>query len=454
MPSQPARIQFANTEDGVRIAFAEWEGEGPPLIWTPSWVSHIEMDWSNPDIAPLYERLAANHRFIHFDGRGTGLSDRDVGDLSAAARAKDLQAVVRAAGLETFDLFAWSQWGPPAIMYAASHLEQVRRLALYGTFATAFGGGDRRDLADALLALIRAEWSIGSRTIIEFVYPNIDHEHERIFAEYFRASASGKVAAAILEEGLFHANVAEHLPRLSMPTAVLHRQRDPAVGYEAGLRLASLVPGARFIPLSGDIHVPWHGDVDEFLEALESFLGVAPSPIRAGLPTYGAPLTVLFTDIEGSISLTERLGDEKAQDLLRNHNAIVRDALRRHGGSEIKHTGDGIMASFASASKALESAIAIQRALARHNQEHPDAPIHVRIGLNVGEPVAEEHDLFGTAVQLARRICDRAEPGQILASNVVRELVAGKGFLFSSQGEADLRGFEDPMRLYDVHWAE
>ncbi len=454
MPSQPPRIQFATTEDDVRIAFAEWEGDGPPLLWTPSWVSHIEMDWNNPDIAPLYQRLASNHRFIHFDGRGTGLSDRDVSDLSAPARARDIEAVVAAAGLETFDLFAWSQWGPPAIICAAAHPERVRRLALFGTFATSFGGGNRRDLAEALLALIRAEWSIGSRTIIEFVYPDIDHEHERIFADYFRASSSGQVAAAILEEGLFRTDVTEFLPRLSMPTAVLHRQGDPAVTYESGLRLASLIPGARFLPLAGHIHVPWHGEVDAFLEALEGFLGVAPAPIRAGPAAYGAPVTLLFTDIEGSTYLTERLGDAKAQELMRNHNAIVREALRTHGGSEIKHTGDGIMASFASASKALESAITIQRALARRNREHPDSTIHVRIGINAGEPVAEDHDLFGTAVQLARRICDRAEPGQILASNVVRELVAGKGFLFSDRGETALRGFEDPMRLYDVGWAE
>ncbi len=136
------------------------------------------------------------------------------------------------------------------------------------------------------------------------------------------------------------------------------------------------------------------------------------------------------------------------------HNAVVRYALAGHGGSEIKHTGDGIMASFPSASGALECAIAIQRALARSSEDDPDAPIHVRIGLNAGEPVREEEDLFGTAVQLARRICDQAEAGQVLASNVVRELVAGKGFLFSDRGESALHGFEDPIRLYEVRWAE
>jgi adenylate cyclase len=139
--------------------------------------------------------------------------------------------------------------------------------------------------------------------------------------------------------------------------------------------------------------------------------------------------------------------------VLRTHNRIVRDALKAHTGSEIKHTGDGIMASFASATRALECAIAIQRAFAEHS-ESAEEPIRVRVGLNAGEPIAEEADLFGTAVQLAARICARADPGEILAPIVVRELAAGKGFLFSDLGAIALRGFEDPVRLYEVRWRE
>ena len=165
-------------------------------------------------------------------------------------------------------------------------------------------------------------------------------------------------------------------------------------------------------------------------------------------------MTILFTDMVGSTALTGRLGDDQAQELLRDHDTIVREALQTRGGNEIKHTGDGIMASFASASGGLDCAVAIQRALAQRNEERPEAPIHVRIGLNVGEPVRERGDLFGTAVQLARRICDQAEADQILVSNVVRELVAGKGFLFADQGETALRGFEDPVRLFEVRWTE
>jgi adenylate cyclase len=156
--------------------------------------------------------------------------------------------------------------------------------------------------------------------------------------------------------------------------------------------------------------------------------------------------------MEGSTTLTQRLGDAKAQEVLRTHNTIIRDALRAHSGSETKHTGDGIMAAFPSASRALECAVAIQRALASHNENSPDTPVRVRIGLNAGEPIAEDQDLFGTAVQLAARVCAHAHPGQILTSDVVRQLAAGKGFLFSGVGQVTLRGFEEPVLLYEVAW--
>jgi adenylate cyclase len=143
------------------------------------------------------------------------------------------------------------------------------------------------------------------------------------------------------------------------------------------------------------------------------------------------------------------LGDGRAQELVRVHNEIVRGALAAHGGAETKHTGDGIMASFPSASSALACAVAVQRAVAAR----ADAP-RVRIGLNAGEPVAEEADLFGTAVQLARRVCDHAGPGQILVSDVVRQLAAGKGFAFSDVGAVALKGFEEPVRLFEVPWRD
>jgi class 3 adenylate cyclase len=210
------------------------------------------------------------------------------------------------------------------------------------------------------------------------------------------------------------------------------------------------------------VHSEAHGQIaSEIIEVeqhkVADFLGrlIDPPGTSEAQPIADSAFRiVLFTDIEGSTRLTQKLGDEAAMVLVREHDTVVRSALREHGGSEVKHTGDGIMASFASPSRALESAVQIQRALAQYNQDNPDAVINVRIGLNAGEPVREQNDLFGHAVQLASRICNQAEPGQILASNVVRELVAGKGFLFGDRGTADLRGFEDPVRLYEVRWQD
>jgi class 3 adenylate cyclase len=205
--------------------------------------------------------------------------------------------------------------------------------------------------------------------------------------------------------------------------------------------------------LDGESSAPYLGDTEAVLRAIDEFLGEGDYVGRR----VGAPsglVTILFTDMVDSTALTQRLGDAKAQELVRTHNAIVRDSLKAHGGSEIKHTGDGIMASFPSASGALECAVAIQQAVAARAEEQPEVSLGVRIGLNAGEPVAEEQDLFGTAVQLARRICDHAEPGQILAPVVVRELAAGKGFLLADIGESELRGFEDPVRLYEVRWRD
>ncbi len=164
-------------------------------------------------------------------------------------------------------------------------------------------------------------------------------------------------------------------------------------------------------------------------------------------------MTILFTDMVGSTDLTQSRGDQAAQDIVRRHNAIVRQALAENGGKEVKHTGDGIMASFASASNGVEAAIAIQRAVKKHNGKNRELPLELRIGINAGEPIEEEDDLFGSTVQLAARVCAAANPSQILCTNVVRELAAGKNRDFISQGAHALKGFKDHVALFEVEWA-
>jgi class 3 adenylate cyclase len=164
--------------------------------------------------------------------------------------------------------------------------------------------------------------------------------------------------------------------------------------------------------------------------------------------------TILFTDVVNSTILTQSLGDEGALAILGVHDTIVRDALSASGGREIKHTGDGIMASFVSAAGAVRCAIQIQRKLDKHAQANPENRLKVRVGAAVGEPVEQHNDLFGSTVQLAARLCAHAQPEQILVSNAIAELCLGKGLLFEDVGEVTLKGFNSPVRAHAAAWRQ
>jgi class 3 adenylate cyclase len=164
--------------------------------------------------------------------------------------------------------------------------------------------------------------------------------------------------------------------------------------------------------------------------------------------------TVLFTDVVNSTTLTQSLGDEAALAILGVHDTIVRDALLALGGREVKHTGDGIMASFVSAAGAVRCAVQIQRELDKHSQENPDRSLKVRVGAAAGEPVEQHNDLFGCTVHLAARLCAHAEPEQILVSSAIAELCIGKGLLFEDLGEVTLKGFDSPVRAHAAAWKQ
>jgi len=164
------------------------------------------------------------------------------------------------------------------------------------------------------------------------------------------------------------------------------------------------------------------------------------------------PVTVLFTDMAGSTAMTQKLGDAGAQEVVRVHNTIVRDALKSFGGKEVKHTGDGIMASFPSTVPGVEAAIDMQRQTKAHNAAHPDLPLGLKIGLNAGEPIAEDDDLFGATVQLAARIVDKAQSGQVLVSGSVQGLSQGKNLKFERFGDVEMKGFDEPVIVYTALW--
>jgi len=466
-------IQYAKTADGVSIAF--WTlGEGLPFVLMPAMFSHVQLDWQYPDVRRWYERLARGRMLVRYDGRGGGLSERNVTDYSLDARIRDLEAVVDRLGLERFALWGTHDWGPVAIAYAARQPERVSHLVLWCTYAKT----SDPPWAKALDELVTKDWVMATETIAHGVLGWSAEEEARRFAVFMRESITSRacIEASLAADDF---DVTDLLPHVRAPTLVLHRRQLRFTEISAARDLASGIP-------DGESPMPWLEDSDAVLAAIDEFLGEGGEATPAEPAEPGAFRTILFTDVEGSTALTQRLGDAKARELLREHERIVRKCLAAHGGSEIKTMGDGFMASFGSATRALECAISMQRAFEEWNASlpaHPEAlegraepqpsahgsrtspradrdagaspePIRVRIGLNAGEPIAEEEDLFGTAVIAAARIAARAEGGEILISDVVRQLVAGKGFLFADRGEAALRGFDDPARLYEVRWRE
>lgn len=186
---------------------------------------------------------------------------------------------------------------------------------------------------------------------------------------------------------------------------------------------------------------------------VENYLGRIKEPDPGEAVANSGLRAILFTDMEGSTSLTQQLGDEKAMEILRAHNSVVRQALQSSGGREVKHTGDGIMACFHSVVSAARCSVEIQERLEGESPDLP-YPTRVRVGMTAGEPVTENEDLFGAAVQLAARICAASQPGGILASNVVRELSLGKGLSWKDVGPVVLKGFEEPMNLHELLWRQ
>ena len=478
-------VRYAKTSDGVSIAY--WAiGDGPALVLMPNTpLSNVQAEWRSPDRRRWFQRLAEGLTVVRYDHRGSGLSDRKVPVKSLDDMLCDLDAVVDRLRIEEFALFGYFSSGPAAIAYAARHPERVSRLILWMAIAKSLLKGPR---AGVLRSLGQLDWDTASRIFAELAMGRAHPEVTREFAEFVKVCVTWAEAAAFYE-AFSAVDATSDVPQVRAPTLVLTRASERDF-VDSARELAAGIDDARIMLVEGEANPPHIGDIEPVLAVINEFLGVAAQSPAAVAPVAGALQTILFTDVEGSTALTDRLGDAAAREVLRQHERLTREALRAHGGSEVKTMGDGFMASFGSATKALECAIAIQKAIvgARRREgesapnlasstesqdkssrvseaslllhsdpktktAHPE-PIRVRIGLNAGEPIAEDEDLFGTAVIVAARIAAQASGGEILVSDVVRQLVAGKGFLFNDRGEHALKGFEDPVRVFAVRWKD
>ena len=442
-------IQYVRTEDGVNIAY--WTlGHGPTLIhgMMPAG-SHVELEWSVPSVRAWYEHLAEQFTIVRFDHRGRGLSDRDMSDLSMAAHLRDIDAISTVVAGDRFALLATHFPGPAMIAFAATHSDRVTGLILLNAWPAV-------EPYPQLVAMSRAANSL--ETASRETWANqmtflttggaVDETVVNLFNE---ALDRGAIARSV--EAGFGMDASTSLAKIGCPTLVL-QSRGMAFTLDPARVMAAEIPDAKLVVLDGNGSPPFAVDQnDAALAAIDAFLEATIGEDREPTIAWTAGLfrTILFTDVEASTALTDRFGDAKARDLLREHERLTRDALAAHDGTEIKTMGDGFMASFTSASSALDAAIAMQQAITAYFAES-ETPIRIRVGINAGEPIEEDDDLYGASVIRAARVMGQAEGGEILVTNVVRELVEGKDYLFSQCGEYDLKGFEEAVRLFEVSW--
>jgi pimeloyl-ACP methyl ester carboxylesterase/DNA-binding CsgD family transcriptional regulator len=254
-----------------RLAY-EVRGEGPPLVVPAWWVSHLELDWQNPSVRRFWEGVAHGYTLIRYDRLGAGMSDRrlDESALTLDGEVAVLRTLLDELGLDRVSLIGGSSGSCTALAFAAAYPQRVERLVLYGTYTH----GDvltPPGVAEAIVAAVQAHWGLGSRLLGDIFLGGVDAAEQNRFAQLQRESASADAAAALLRL-VYRLDVRDRLPRVAVPTTVVHRRDDRAVPYQLGREVAAAIPGATFLPLQGDSHFPWHGDVDSVIRACRQVL--------------------------------------------------------------------------------------------------------------------------------------------------------------------------------------
>jgi pimeloyl-ACP methyl ester carboxylesterase len=435
----PPETRYARSGD-LRIAY-QVVGGGPfDLIYVPGFVSNIELFWERPEWASFFSRLAGFSRLILFDKRGTGLSDRIAGIANLEERMDDVRAVMDAVRSERAALYGISEGGPMSLLFAASYPQRVRALVLYGSYAR-HPSLTIKDYLNQRVELIDRSWGTGEYNIGRFVRGMLpDDETRRFIARWERLSASPSAAIAVLKMNS-EIDARHILPTIRVPTLVIHRVGDSDVPVEAGRYLAANIPGAKYLELPGDNHIPvLEPDIiNQIIGEVEEFL----TGSRTDAEIDRVLATVMFTDIVESTKRAAEVGDRQWRALLDRHDDIVRQQLTRFRGHEVKNLGDGFLATFDGPARAVRCASAIAETVR-------PLGIAVRSGLHTGEIELKPHDIGGIAVHIAARVADIAEPSETIVSSTVRDLVAGSGLRFRDRGLHALRGLPEELHVYSV----
>ena len=419
-------------------------GEGEvDLVCVLSWVSNVEHLWQLPALRRYLERLGAFARVILFDRRGSGLSDSD-GQYTVEQDVADVLAVLDAAGSDRAAVMTFGLGGPVGVLLAVEHPERVQALVMYASVARSSWASDYHWAMTREQRAALAERNIAGRgearsSAIARHAPSMADDPslaewfarlERLAASPGQARARWRVAADL--------DVREVLPRVGVPTLIMHRPGELVWDVRHSRYLADHIPGARYVELDGIDSLPFVGDSDAIIDEIENFL----TGRHSSREVMRALLTLMFTDIVASTARASELGDRRWRDLLAQHDEALRREISFFGGREVKTLGDGFLAVFdGPPSRALRCARAVT-GVAR------ELGVEIRVGLHTGECELIDDDVGGIAVHVASRVSALAGPGEVLVSAIVAGTVVGGPFTFNERGSHELKGVPGRWALF------
>ena len=446
-------VQYAKSGD-VNIAY-QVTGEGPfDLVFVPGYVTHLELHWAIPSFAPFLERLSSFCRLIRFDKRGTGMSDRVSGAPTLETRMDDVRAVMDAVGSRRAAFYGLSEGAAMSLLFAATYPERTAALVVRSAFPRRMWAPDylwgrsdeeyEREVERDLRVFGPREQA---REAVRSLGVFQEDEAESFLQMLRFASSPGSLEA--LHRMNREIDVRHVLPAVHVPTLILRGSEDTLVPPEVAQYMASRIPAARVVELPGIGHLSF-GEPGSTLvgSEIERFV---TDVWEAGGWEEAEPdrmlATVLFTDIVGSTAKAVELGDRAWRELLERHHALIRRELVRFRGAELDVAGDGFFARFDGPARAVRCASAITESVR-------ELGLEVRAGLHTGECEIMDGKVGGIAVHIGARVAKEAQPGEVLVSSTVKDLVAGSGLRFRERGMAALKGVPDEWRLYAVEHAD
>ncbi len=429
----------------VSLAY-EVVGEGErDILVTFGWVGSFQSAWDHPPHARWLQRLATFGRVIMWDKRGTGLSERLPADRlpTLEERMDDMRVVLDAASSERAVAFGISEGAALSAVFAASHPERVTSLILVGGFARLlqdddYEWGAEPEAAEEFNRRMGETWG-DNAGLLKLWAPSV--ADDPVAQDHWNRMMvfGGTPATAIAWlEMVQDTDIRGTLPAIRVPTLVLHRADDRIAPVEHGRYLGEHIPGARYVELPRADHL-WWVDGDDILDEVESFVTGATTTFEPDRVLA----TVMFTDIVDSTTRAAQLGDRRWRDLAEAHDRVVRSLLRRHRGREVKTLGDGFLATFDGPGRAIRCASEVRDAVR-------SVGLEVRAGLHTGEVELNGEDISGIAVNIGARVGAKAQAGEVLVSQTVKDLVAGSGLDFEDRGEHELKGVPGPWRLWSV----